>query len=321
MILEHTIMKDKRLFWIHLYEKGIKGTTLNSKLLIRYLSNFDRLVRKVAVFRGHTSELLPENAFDTYFHKIREGCAAIGIATKPSSYPSQFDLSKKDTNFLEEDPFDANIEDVVQTLQHINQDEENGFLIEYFPNPDHRVQIIDTVKKICPPKMQKVKITLNEIDEDFEQSKISIEFSYEHKKKLTAWIQEENPEQLSEIEGYFSGFRGTHDIFWIVDRNYNEIQCEYDKDLFSQKIDKFSELEHIKVQGTFINIPGKIPKIVDINNIISVDKMIEETIDDEYESNPDNFTDEFRKNLEDAQKEADSGKLMDESELLKFLSD
>ena len=77
--------------------------------------------------------------------------------------------------------------------------------------------------------------------------------------------------------------------------------------------------ELIRITGTYIEIPGRRPKIEDIIEIVSIDEIpdyedLDEIVKD-IESNP-----EFVKSIERGQKEIDEGKTLDHKDLLKLLT-
>ncbi|MHA1283848.1 MAG: hypothetical protein ACTSQP_15230 [Promethearchaeota archaeon] len=251
---------EEKIFWIHIEGEGVKNKTARVLLLIKYLKYFNILFTKVAKFRNHISSNFPESQFQLYvINRIREGSFALGLKQNPDPYYIPLNMK---------DPHKEVIKDTKALLLNLS----NGtykFLKKNYPKIDNRLSLLETLNKLGPIKNNYLRITFNDLKEDFSKSELNVSFDEKLNKRINDWIKKEKRPEISSLSGKYIGFKDFKDKtkLWLKLPTGIEVACEFGKDKFRDEINSLNIYDTVTIFGDVLEVPGKTIKVKNVKKI------------------------------------------------------
>jgi len=302
--------EEPDIFWIHLEGRGISNHSPRADIMAQYLKSFDSLVNHVAVYRGYISSANPSESFHVFFAGVRRGCASIGVR-----------LSKKRNldNYghlpYVMDKVNTEINDMFVSA---NRKDGYKYFASLFADPFQRITIYNDIRRLCSTARRKVRITRTRLKDPWEKSSLSINLDENVNTNIQEWTEIEIDKGMTNITGYFTGYRLSHKQFWILLDNETECSCSYSDDRIDRIVDRLRKYDKIKVMGDITIKPGISPVIKKVVDIINLDALAER----EADANPDDEYDEdFLQEVKKGSDDARNGRVMSEDDFWKSIKD
>ncbi len=278
-------MRETRLFWFHLEEKGNQWQGIKVGSMTHLLEHFGSLINRIAVATGRVTYETPANAYSLYLHTtIRTGGSrAIGVGFDPELYSSTAAASLNFENPINsiplEDPHDATLRDARDALEQTQKHNNYAYFTKRFQDPKGRIGILYELSHLCGNAKQDVRISFATASEPFSKCPLNVSLGPSSRRQLESWIESEQKEQAPELIGRYVGFYSSRNQFWLkLEGSPVDVLCLYEGDNFRDLLGDvvLNDGDIIEVEGDYLEMPPKPPIIKNVKKVTKLRDAREE---------------------------------------------